>query len=148
MVVGVLQAVVVDASISATWLLPDESTPQTEAALDATATNDVWFPRCDHWRCATCYSAHRDSLGRAYNRTEFMTRTAGPALQRTAADRRARRPDPRRARRAQSSGLIVRRFSTARTCSVPRAIETALSIWSWLLAVPVSQTVPLASVST
>lgn len=41
---GVPRAFVVDASISAAWLLPDESTAQTEAALEATATNDVWVP--------------------------------------------------------------------------------------------------------
>ncbi len=41
---GGAQAFVVDASISAAWLLPDESTPQTEAALQATATHDVWVP--------------------------------------------------------------------------------------------------------
>lgn len=41
---GGTQAFVVDASISAAWLLPDESTPQTEAALQATATHDVWVP--------------------------------------------------------------------------------------------------------
>jgi predicted nucleic acid-binding protein len=35
---------VVDASISAAWLLPDEATPLTEAALDATATHDIWVP--------------------------------------------------------------------------------------------------------
>lgn len=35
---------VVDASISAAWFLPDEATPATEAALQATATHDVWVP--------------------------------------------------------------------------------------------------------
>ncbi|MEO6363889.1 MAG: type II toxin-antitoxin system VapC family toxin [Caldimonas sp.] len=35
---------VVDASFSAAWFLPDEATPQTEAALQATATRDVWVP--------------------------------------------------------------------------------------------------------
>ena len=35
---------VVDASISAAWFLPDEATPETEAALQATATHDVWVP--------------------------------------------------------------------------------------------------------
>ena len=35
---------VVDASISAAWFLPDEATPDTEAALQATATHDVWVP--------------------------------------------------------------------------------------------------------
>ncbi len=35
---------VVDASVSAAWLLPDEATPFTEAALQATATTEVWVP--------------------------------------------------------------------------------------------------------
>jgi predicted nucleic acid-binding protein len=35
---------VVDASISAAWFLPDEATPATEAALQATATREVWVP--------------------------------------------------------------------------------------------------------
>ena len=38
------QAFVVDASVSAAWFLPDEATPGTEAALQATATQDVWVP--------------------------------------------------------------------------------------------------------
>lgn len=35
---------VVDASVSAAWFLPDEATPFSEAALSATATGDVWVP--------------------------------------------------------------------------------------------------------
>lgn len=35
---------VVDASVGAAWLLPDEATPRTEAALDATATHELWVP--------------------------------------------------------------------------------------------------------
>jgi predicted nucleic acid-binding protein len=35
---------VVDASVSAAWFLPDEANPNTEAALQATATLDVWVP--------------------------------------------------------------------------------------------------------
>jgi len=35
---------VVDASVSAAWFLPDEATPDTEAALQATAAVDVWVP--------------------------------------------------------------------------------------------------------
>ncbi len=38
------QAFVVDASVSAAWFLPDEATPASEAALQATATHDVWVP--------------------------------------------------------------------------------------------------------
>lgn len=37
-------AFVVDASVSATWFLPDEATADTEAALQATVTHDVWVP--------------------------------------------------------------------------------------------------------
>jgi predicted nucleic acid-binding protein len=37
-------AFVVDASVSAAWFLPDEATPYTEAALQATAEVDVWVP--------------------------------------------------------------------------------------------------------
>lgn len=37
-------ALVVDASITAAWLLPDEATPTTEALLQATAERDVWVP--------------------------------------------------------------------------------------------------------
>lgn len=35
---------VVDASVSAAWFLPNEATPFTEAALQATATSEVWVP--------------------------------------------------------------------------------------------------------
>ena len=35
---------VVDASVSAAWFLPDEANANTEAALMATATVDVWVP--------------------------------------------------------------------------------------------------------
>jgi predicted nucleic acid-binding protein len=35
---------VVDASVAAAWLLPDEATPYTEAALHATSTQDIWVP--------------------------------------------------------------------------------------------------------
>jgi predicted nucleic acid-binding protein len=38
------QAFVVDASVSAAWLLPDEANAATESALLATATHDVWVP--------------------------------------------------------------------------------------------------------
>src|ERR1700693_676967 len=42
----------------------------------------------------------------------------------------------------------VSSFFTATTRSVPRAIDTARSISSWLFAVPLSHTTPSASVST
>ena len=41
---GFVAPFVVDASVSAAWFLPDEATAQTEAALQATATQDVWVP--------------------------------------------------------------------------------------------------------
>ncbi len=41
---GARQAFVVDASVSAAWFLPQEATAQTEAALQATTTHDVWVP--------------------------------------------------------------------------------------------------------
>ena len=37
-------AFVVDASVSAAWLVPDEATPVTEAVLRATATHNLWVP--------------------------------------------------------------------------------------------------------
>lgn len=39
-----MRGAVVDASVSAAWLLPDEATPLTEAVLHATATIDIWVP--------------------------------------------------------------------------------------------------------
>ncbi len=39
-----MRGAVVDASVAAAWLLPDEATPLTEAALHATATTDIWVP--------------------------------------------------------------------------------------------------------
>jgi predicted nucleic acid-binding protein len=39
-----VRSFVVDATISAAWFLPDEATASTEAALQATATHDVWVP--------------------------------------------------------------------------------------------------------
>ena len=39
-----MRGIVVDASVTAAWLLPDEATPFTEAALQATATAEVWVP--------------------------------------------------------------------------------------------------------
>lgn len=39
-----IEAFVVDASVSAAWLLEDEATPYTEAALQATAAAEVWVP--------------------------------------------------------------------------------------------------------
>ena len=39
-----MSAFVVDASVSAAWFLPDEATPFTEAALQATIDREVWVP--------------------------------------------------------------------------------------------------------
>lgn len=39
-----MPGIVVDASVSAAWFLPNEATPFTEAALQATAITDVWVP--------------------------------------------------------------------------------------------------------
>jgi predicted nucleic acid-binding protein len=39
-----MPGVVVDASVSAAWFLPDEATPLTEAVLQATTSGDVWVP--------------------------------------------------------------------------------------------------------
>jgi predicted nucleic acid-binding protein len=41
---GLPNGLVVDASVSAAWFLPDEATPRTELILQATATQDVWVP--------------------------------------------------------------------------------------------------------
>src|SRR5271165_985812 len=48
----------------------------------------------------------------------------------------------------QSSSLTVRSLWTDFTCSVWRARDTACAMASWLLAVPVSHTIPFWSVST
>jgi len=42
-------ALVVDASVSASWFLPDEATPYTEAALQATTASGVWVPERKSW---------------------------------------------------------------------------------------------------
>jgi predicted nucleic acid-binding protein len=39
-----MRGFVVDASVSAAWLLPNEATDETEAVLQATTTLDVWVP--------------------------------------------------------------------------------------------------------
>jgi predicted nucleic acid-binding protein len=39
-----MPGLVVDASVSAAWFLPDEANPLTEAVLQATAAGDVWVP--------------------------------------------------------------------------------------------------------
>ena len=39
-----MAGLVVDASVSAAWFLPDEATRFSEATLSATATDEVWVP--------------------------------------------------------------------------------------------------------
>lgn len=39
-----MPGIVVDATVSAAWFLPDEATPFTEATLQATARGEVWVP--------------------------------------------------------------------------------------------------------
>ena len=39
-----MPGIFVDASVGAAWFLPDESTPFTEAVLQATAATEVWVP--------------------------------------------------------------------------------------------------------
>ena len=39
-----MQSAVVDASFTAAWFLPDEATLETETALEATASFDLWVP--------------------------------------------------------------------------------------------------------
>jgi predicted nucleic acid-binding protein len=39
-----MPGIVVDASVSAAWFLPNEATPFTEAALASTASTEVWVP--------------------------------------------------------------------------------------------------------
>lgn len=46
------QAFVVDASVSAAWILPDEATAYTAAALQATAATNVWVPTLWHLEMA------------------------------------------------------------------------------------------------
>ena len=48
----------------------------------------------------------------------------------------------------QSSALILMSLWTDFTCSVPRAMDTALSAACWDLALPLNHTTPLLSVST
>ena len=48
---------IVDASVSAAWFLPDEATPFTEAALQATIDRPVWVPQL--WRLERQPAAQR-----------------------------------------------------------------------------------------
>lgn len=73
---------VVDASVSAAWLLPDEATPFTDAALRATATREVWVPALWQLEMANLLqSAQRRKRITAAKRAELAAAAAGIRLQ-------------------------------------------------------------------
>ena len=75
-------AFVVDASVSAAWLLRDESTPFTDAALHATATADVWVPALWLLEMANLLqSAQRRGRIDGDKRAELAAAAAGLRLQ-------------------------------------------------------------------
>lgn len=75
-------AFVVDASVSASWLLPDEATPYTQAALHATATAELWVPTLWLLEVANLLqSAQRRRRITAAKRTELAAAAAGLRLQ-------------------------------------------------------------------
>ena len=75
-------AFVVDASVSAAWLLRDESTPFTDAALHATATANVWVPALWLLEMANLLqSAQRRRRINATQRAELAAAAAGLRLQ-------------------------------------------------------------------
>ena len=68
-----MSGLVVDASVSAAWFLPDEATAYTEAALQATAQTDVWVPAL--WTLEMCnllLKAQRRHRINATQRTELV----------------------------------------------------------------------------
>ena len=70
-------AFVVDASVSAAWFLPDEATPDTEAALQATVSRDVWVPALWILEIANLLlSAHRRKRITAEKRRELVVAAA------------------------------------------------------------------------
>ena len=76
------QAFVVDASVSAAWFLPDETTPYTAAALHATATAQVWVPTLWTLEVANLLqSAQRRRRITAAKRLELAAAAAGLRLQ-------------------------------------------------------------------
>ena len=78
--IGNALAFVVDASDSAAGFLPDESAPGTEAALQATATHDVWLSVL--WLLEVgnlMLSAHRCKRITADKRRELARRGFGAA---------------------------------------------------------------------
>ena len=75
-------AFVVDASVTAAWLLPHEATPLTEAALLATATVEVWVPQLWLFEMANLLqSAQRRRRISATKRAELAAAAAGLRLQ-------------------------------------------------------------------
>lgn len=76
------QPFVVDASVSAAWLLPDEATAYTQAALSATVSTDVWVPTLWLLEMANLLnSAQRRRRITAAKRVELATAAAGLRLQ-------------------------------------------------------------------
>jgi predicted nucleic acid-binding protein len=75
-------AFVVDASVSAAWFLPDETTPYTQAALQATANAIVWVPTLWLPEMANLLqSAQRRRRITAAKRAELAAAAAGLRLQ-------------------------------------------------------------------
>ena len=75
-------AFVVDASVTAGWFLPDEATPLTEAALEATGSREVWVPAL--WLLETAnllQSAQRWQRMTADKRRELAAAAAALRLQ-------------------------------------------------------------------
>lgn len=74
-------AFVVDASVSAAWFLPDEATPYTQAALQATATAELWVPTLWLLEVANLLqSAQRRRRITAAKRAELAAAAAGLRL--------------------------------------------------------------------
>jgi predicted nucleic acid-binding protein len=75
-------AFAVDASVSAAWLLPDEATPYTDAALQATTVTEVWVPALWLLEMANLLqSAQRRRRINATQRAELAAAAAGLRLQ-------------------------------------------------------------------
>lgn len=73
--------VVVDASVSAVWLLPDETDELSEALLSATSRIDVWVPAL--WQIEICNllaSAQRRRRITEVKRRELVSAAAGLRL--------------------------------------------------------------------
>ena len=76
------RAFVVDASVSAAWVLPDEATAFTAAALQATAAGEVWVPVLWGLEMTNLLqSAQRRKRITAAKRAELAAAAAGIRLQ-------------------------------------------------------------------